>query len=780
MDLRRGCFLCLTFLWVSSIFAQDNSCGSLITYRQYSVLLDSAPRCFRDGCNQPEKVSSMSSECPKNAPCGHLWEFLRLEWQEEWCAECNENDKACRTRGWPILNATSACDVSPQERLFGAQGACCVQRNQPFELADWMGKICNGSEWREDFASYGGMAKEDWEEWIEPWNWTVKPHNTSTKNFTLEECDSPEKTLAFFGTENAIIFAEAVVELTIAWICLHLSGRLRNWAVKDVVSWQRSFIGGIVSGALIVMTNFTVAIFWHSLDGYEDIPPGRVGLALCARPSALGFICFLGLLYKPASKKILEWKDEKQEEICQDETRISETGGSWALRWKTWAKKKLFGPKLLGVDQVVEASQLMENWALMISISELIVQLMSCYSTFKTTDVGTKRGFFVAGALRPFWRGGPAHRMYAGAIFHCIAFVPSVASLFATATFHARKIRVKQRIRRNKAVQALKAALNVYYRDEVKDAEHKKIMVKQQLALMKLLKAKDEPVWMKVVPWAKDWIAYAQQLLNRSGVQKLGIFKRATTLGGAIKRTFARWVLKAFPNYGQRSRTLLASEQNTANSVQQQRPRSRAMDQTTELARAEPIILDPGPPAQGERSPTRLPTIEESELIYSEPDRRSLIPWHRPAPRDSLAAPPGEAAYPPIALGYTPGRGRDAVVVRRAPRPRYQPLEEPEIPFLGRVLSRWPFSSVVKRLHAWSTKVDAEERRRLAGAELVPGPNEQEFRDLERIMAEEETEYDNFSFAKRFAYAATFFFVTINYLSQWLFWSGYVESSGQR
>ena len=156
--------------------ASQSKCGSLITFRQYEALLaQDQSTCFRDGCLDSLPATLMSSQCPQGLPCFVLWDILRNEWQRDWCASCPD-DEACRIRGWPVLNATAACGTIPDSWLFGPNGQCCGLDDGPFLLSAWLGSLCNGTQWRAPFNHYGGMAKADWEEWIEPWNWTVRCH----------------------------------------------------------------------------------------------------------------------------------------------------------------------------------------------------------------------------------------------------------------------------------------------------------------------------------------------------------------------------------------------------------------------------------------------------------------------------------------------------------------------------------------------------------------------------------------------------------------------------
>ena len=173
--------LSLGLLLALSLAQETPQCGSLITYRQFDTLITTAPQCFQSSCNTTSSSPlSMSTCCPATSPCHALFNSLRTNWQapstSSYCSPSSgcTSDKACRIPGWPILNSTNSCNTSPHEWLFSNShsGACCTVGTEPFDLADWMGRLCNGSEWRDPFTYYDGMARDDWTEWKQPWNWT--------------------------------------------------------------------------------------------------------------------------------------------------------------------------------------------------------------------------------------------------------------------------------------------------------------------------------------------------------------------------------------------------------------------------------------------------------------------------------------------------------------------------------------------------------------------------------------------------------------------------------
>jgi hypothetical protein len=455
-------------LWLQILFAffssisvthAQNHCGSLITYRQYGVLLEQAPLCFRNGCDDPKPSGSMSSTCASNSACYPLWEVLRKEWQDDWCSACG-GDIACRIPGWPILNSTAACDVSPSQWLFSAAGPCCATGEEPFQLAEWIGGLCNGSQWRTPFESYGGMAQSDWAEWIEPWNWTVRRENTSTGNSTFDDCKTSYATLAAMGIDNAVSIGSSSAEILVAWLILIFLAKSRDddkpfvLAFRDEVkTWPWALVGGLGSGFGYILSNFATAIIWNRYyPGYQNMETGYVGLALCARPSVLGFLCFLGLFSKPVSRRIDRWR-----------TRTMRTPDPNA-------------------DGEHIARQLLANWAFTLAVGELFVQISGYYSLLVTTTEGRRRGFYRVGSLIPFWRGSEAQRMYAGAMVHCIFFFLSVISLLVSTYVHARTAKFQKRLSRRKRVNRLLSSLGTYYLDQEGNAHlYEQINRKQRI-----------------------------------------------------------------------------------------------------------------------------------------------------------------------------------------------------------------------------------------------------------------------------------------------------------
>lgn len=147
----------LILILTASTNGEASSCGALITYNQFSKVLESAPKCFQSGCGG-DSLTTMSSTCASGSACFPLWRMLHQEYQQPWCETCPD-DVACRISGWPILNATTACNMSPNVWL--SRNGCCTNSNEPSDLSTWVETMCNGT-WRDQFKRYDGMAQPDW------------------------------------------------------------------------------------------------------------------------------------------------------------------------------------------------------------------------------------------------------------------------------------------------------------------------------------------------------------------------------------------------------------------------------------------------------------------------------------------------------------------------------------------------------------------------------------------------------------------------------------------
>src|SRR4051794_1656606 len=110
-------FLLLLAILILQETNAETTCGSLITYRQFSAILDSAPQCLKTSCASTSELASISSQCNPDTPCYSLWKIFTDKFHDDWCSSCR-SDHSCRTHGWPILNATASCEIIPHDWLF--------------------------------------------------------------------------------------------------------------------------------------------------------------------------------------------------------------------------------------------------------------------------------------------------------------------------------------------------------------------------------------------------------------------------------------------------------------------------------------------------------------------------------------------------------------------------------------------------------------------------------------------------------------------------------------
>lgn len=420
-----GVQLGLIFISVLGTAAAQTRCGALITYRQFSSLLQDAPKCFLQGCGEINSTS-MSTGCSSQAPCFDLWTTFSKQWEgKDWCQSCG-SDTACRIPEWPILNATATCDTKPGKLLFGTQGECCASADDGTKLAQWVGSLCsNASEWRNNFNRSGGMAMADWKEWLLPWNETVSPQDVDP----LAEKQPPgcSKTpfyLGVFFIENLIYLLAAVGFgfLRLWWIkrkeqkftedgssekgiprVLYKHDNGTQDAIKPSYA-TRSWFGAylpLIVGTLLAASqiglNMASAYIIQQTPGYEHVNIAHLGLLFCSRPRLTWFACVLGLL-------------------------------------RRWIPSKFFKLKI----SKTAAKATLASVAVSSTISEGILQIVGVYYMAITANSGRAKGFYAPHHLRPFERGVDAWHMYIGALMWLIICVPIIIIWPALAMFHAR------------------------------------------------------------------------------------------------------------------------------------------------------------------------------------------------------------------------------------------------------------------------------------------------------------------------------------------------------
>lgn len=362
----------------------------------------------------------MCRTCNSNAPCYPIWKILNEEYQQDWCSTCSR-DVACRISGWPILNATAACNISPNAWLFG-NGGCCINGSEPSNLASWIETICNNT-WRTQFDFYDGMAQQDWEQYELPWNWTVEPDIMPQPT-----CTNKELYLGLFAIENTVfvIFVFFYGAITL-WI---IRGKeLGNPVVLFILMilapfrWLKKGVKGLFtflcclgktddgSGAVtntILMAivfagiqlgfNFATAYVIKYTPGYGDIPAPLLALLFCCRPR-LGWLACL----------------------------LSQTPDRWLTRYF-----HLSSPGSLLRGQIAVARVAVSS-----AMSEVIMQLLGSYSLGKTAHIGVNRGFYLNNNLTPFWRGMQTRIMYVGALFWLVAGFGVIVMWIIVVIWHA-------------------------------------------------------------------------------------------------------------------------------------------------------------------------------------------------------------------------------------------------------------------------------------------------------------------------------------------------------
>ena len=420
-----------SFLLLLDISVQVSAqCGALVTYRQHADLLRSAPRCLLDGCSQGLNDSTISSPCPSKSPCSAYWNMFveHFDQKNPWCSDCG-SDVACRISGWPVLNATTLCQTSPNHILFGEEG-CCVQGDEPFQLAKWTGSLCNGTEWREQFEICGGMACLDWREWIMPWNWTVQNTFLSPDQ---QVCKAPSKYLAIYAGEHFFwLVATFGIGFLRLWIAKHEEANNRSifryllistWAhlrskqntnesikeklvaegehlrpsITDPLKWGFPVIMGVVLAGLQLGFNFWVAHIIKSAPGYNEVPLHMLALLFCCRPRLSWLSCLLALLPDSLLERAFKFKHKGD--------------GLWAAK--------------LVLSSVAVSS----------AVTEAIMQLLGAYFLGTTANVGRLRGFYTVHQLRPKMWGQDARRMYLGALFWSMLCIPLLGAWFLIALF---------------------------------------------------------------------------------------------------------------------------------------------------------------------------------------------------------------------------------------------------------------------------------------------------------------------------------------------------------
>jgi hypothetical protein len=406
---------------VTKALAATSACSSLVTYKQYGTLLSSAPNCYRFGCASAA-LTSMDSICDPDAECYLLWSIIDQQHQKShnWCdSPVCKTDVACRTTGWPLLNASAVCDALSSTIIARNLSSCCASGSEPAELAVWLETMCNGSFHNTLFRQYDGMAQEDWWDWMLPWNWTVRAANSSTVTVQQPSCEKTSLYFVFFAIEGV-----AVLLLSFSWHILKLS-----WIKRDPSSRRCPAIptGGVAyifqrlvcevfhnlpvgvgeilttlgDASLLVCfqlaANFGSAYLIKSTRGYSHVSAPLLALLFCARPRLGWLFCLTAML----PDRLIE---------------------------------RLTGK---GLTNLLEGRIKTSNVAIAASVSELIMQLLASYSLGRALGTGLHRRFYSPHSLTKYWKGNQARGIYVGAILWLTCFIVTTL-IFTTAAVYYR------------------------------------------------------------------------------------------------------------------------------------------------------------------------------------------------------------------------------------------------------------------------------------------------------------------------------------------------------
>lgn len=239
------------------------------------------------------------------------------------------------------MNATNLCQMIPNQFLFGEKG-CCIRNNEAFQLAEWTGMLCNGSEWSHQFSICDGMACLDWQEWILPWNWTVQ-NNTLPSD--QQKCKAPSLYLGVYAIEHIIWL---LATFSVGWLRLAIARHeekndqnvVRYWFISlwtdlrfsqkkeevqkrllsegeqfrpgfaDKLRWGFPVIMGVILAGLQLGFNFLAAHMIQTSPGYEDVPIVMLAFLFCCRARLSWLSCLMALTPKSWLIKFFEFKQD--------------------------------------------------------------------------------------------------------------------------------------------------------------------------------------------------------------------------------------------------------------------------------------------------------------------------------------------------------------------------------------------------------------------------------------------------------------------------------------
>ena len=249
------------------------------------------------------------------------------------------------------------------------------------------------------------MAKEDWEEWIEPWNWTVRAANF-TSNGTQHTCSKPSHILDSFLIDNMTDLGGFLAGVALTICAALFSGPL----VEDYYRWI-AFAGGIGSWLVWFGSNLLTAKTIRDVQGYEGVPFGDLTMLLCTRPNLYMVFSGLGLM-------IRYFEDGRMSTMLPF---VENPQGSQAYKIRQYFAKV----------------------ALTYATTGTLVQIMAAVYLFRTTNAGKLKNFYHNSSLTPYWRGASAQMMYSSALVWVILLLPTLGLLIGLGYFMGEKMQLE-------------------------------------------------------------------------------------------------------------------------------------------------------------------------------------------------------------------------------------------------------------------------------------------------------------------------------------------------
>ncbi|KAF2469622.1 uncharacterized protein BDR25DRAFT_46527 [Lindgomyces ingoldianus] len=425
-----------------------STCGSLITYRQFTSIISEAPACFRQGCGN-ELLESLSSKCGKTSSCYELHSTISNHTGLHLCDDCH-GDIACRTHGWPILNATELCQSIPPDWMMLDEN-CCGDADETVQIASWIKELCT-DEWRHGFTHFGGMAKDDWQEWIMPWNWTVQAVDGVVSGKNIHKCHSPSYYLLYFAVESwitcfSILFFQFV---KIKW---HYAHDRWEWGIPEYDPPFGEKYHGTKDRVRMFVLSFKNGLkwparFWGRLRGTgtqesQDTQNGEDTEASRKGPGRTIVMACLMVVIEIGTTFLNAWLLRTAPGFENfDWVRL---GFLWcsrpSLAWLTSVVGTVRSSKL-SVARFKNGQMVVDNWQANLFIdtayssilNEFVVQILGAVYLGYTTNKGQEREFYKSHRLSPFYRGPHARQMYIGSLIWMMAF-PIAIIIWGVVTF---------------------------------------------------------------------------------------------------------------------------------------------------------------------------------------------------------------------------------------------------------------------------------------------------------------------------------------------------------